>query len=66
MSIAIRKLRQFLSAISEQILYYAVLIISLMVWSYFESGYVAIVVFIIGVLLAWLILSKISGNRDSD
>jgi len=60
-----KKLRQFISAISEQALYYVAVIVSMIAWGYFESGYIALAVFIGGSVLAWVVSSKIEGEDDS-
>ncbi len=66
MSTLINKLRQFVSAIAEQILFSVVFIISLIAWIYFKSGFAVIATFTIGILLACLISSKISGKDNLD
>lgn len=59
-----KKLRQFISAISEQALYYVALIVSVLAWGYFKSGYIALSVFLVGCVLAWVISSRIEGEGD--
>jgi hypothetical protein len=59
-----KKLRQFISAISEQALYYLALIVAMLAWGYFKSGYIALAVFIGGSVLAWVESSKIEGKDD--
>jgi len=55
-------LRKLIASITEQIFYYIAIFISLFSWSYFASGYIAGVVFIIGIVSAWGIASFIEGK----
>jgi membrane protein implicated in regulation of membrane protease activity len=59
-------LRQFLASISEQIFYYLALLLGFLVWAYSGSLYLTISVFIILVLLAWYLSSKIEGKSKND
>lgn len=66
MNVLIKKLRKFTSVILEQVFYYLVLLVALFTWSYFESGYVALAVFIVGSVLAWFISSRISVKEHAN
>ncbi len=59
-------LRQFMASIFEQIFYYIALLLSFFVWLYSSSFYLTIAAFIVLVLLAWYLSSKIEGKPKSD